>query len=238
MSRSKEAVTADAILWDFDGTLADSAAKNITITRQILEKVAPELTGDNLPRWLRSVADYQRAIHNTENWRDLYREFFGMAEADIRTAGPMWQTYQDQDDTDVRLFEGVLETIAKLADRPQGVSSANSSKNIRRVLAEHGIEDAFRSIVGYERFSPDRQKPAADPGLECLRGVLPEVRGKTILYVGDHVADVIFARNIGARLHPSCRVISVIVTYSGADPGSWREQPDRIISHPSELLEF
>jgi len=238
MSRLRNRINADAILWDFDGTLADSAAKNITITRQILEKVAPELTGDRLPRWLRSIADYQRAIHDTENWRDLYREFFGMTEADIRTAGPMWQTYQDQDDTEVNLFDGVLETIGKLADRPLGVSSANSSKNIRRVLAEHGIEDAFRSIVGYERYSPEKQKPAADPGLECLRAVLPDARGKTIVYVGDHIADVIFAKNINARLHPSCRVISVIVTYSGANPENWRQQPDAVISHPSEILEF
>ncbi len=236
MPRFNNHSSADAILWDFDGTLADSAAKNITVTKQILAQVAPGLTGDNLPQWLRSKTEYHRANHDAENWRDLYRNFFGMSAADIEAAGPMWQTYQEQDDTDVPLFDGIAETINRLADLPLGISSANSSQNINRVLNQHGIASAFRSVVGYEKFSTHTQKPAAEPGLECLRDVLPDTEGKTIIYVGDHVADVIFARNIDARLGPSSTVISVIVTYSGAEPSRWRAQPDRIIEHPSELL--
>jgi hypothetical protein len=39
-----------------------------------------------------------------------------------------------------------------------------------------------------------------------------------IIYVGDHVADVIFSRNIAEQPGPSSTVISVVVTYSGAVP--------------------
>jgi len=226
---------ADAVLWDFDGTLADSAAKNIAITKQILAKLAPQLTGSNLPVWLQTKTDYHKAVHSAENWRDLYRDYFGMSAEDIRAAAPLWEQYQARDKTEVTLFDGILETISELAWIPMGVSSANSSGNINRVLNNNGIISFFRSVIGYENFTPETEKPAADPGLKCLDEVLEDSQGKTIIYVGDHIADVIFARNIAAGLGPSSQVISVIVTYSGAQPAHWRMQPDEVIDKPADL---
>ena len=43
---------ADAITWDYDGTLLNSVTRNIDITKQILGAVAPRLTGENLPACL------------------------------------------------------------------------------------------------------------------------------------------------------------------------------------------
>ena len=231
-------IKADAILWDFDGTLADSAAKNYNITLQILDKVAPHLTGGNLPSWLQNKTNYHKAIQHAENWRDLYRDYFGMALEDIQAAGPMWEEHQASDNTDVTLYDGILETVRKLAGIPMGISSANSSYNINKVLINHNIKSSFRSVIGYETFPPETQKPAADPGMQCLGEVLVEARGKTIIYVGDHVADVIFSRNIAEQLGSSSTVISVVVTYSGAEPDRWRVQPDEVIEHPSELMSW
>ncbi len=230
-----EKLKADAILWDFDGTLADSASKNIAITKQILAKVAPQLTGSNLPAWLCSEAEYHKANHGAENWRDLYRNYFGMSTKDIAAAGPMWEEYQARDTTEVKLFDGIRETLRKLCQIPMGISSANSSDNINRVLNNNRIKSSFRSVIGYENFPPEAQKPAANPGLKCLQEVLQDHHGKTILYVGDHIADVLFSRNIAASLGSSSTVISIIVTYSGAQPDRWRVQPDKVIGHPAEL---
>jgi len=229
---------ADAILWDFDGTLADSAAKNYNITLQILDKVAPHLTRGNLPSWLQNKTNYHKAIQGAENWRDLYRDYFGMALEDIQAAGPMWEEHQAQDNTEVTLYDGILETVKDLARIPMGISSANSSYNINRVLINNGITSFFSSVVGYETFPPETQKPAAEPGMKCLDEVLEDAQGKTIIYVGDHVADVIFSRNIAEQLGPSSTVISVVVTYSGAEPDRWRVQPDEVIEHPSELMDW
>jgi len=226
---------ADAILWDFDGTLADTAAKNMVITKQILAHVAPQLTGANLPSWLQNKADYHKANHGAENWRELYSRYFGMSTEDIQAAGPMWEQYQAQDNTEVTLFDGILETLGDLASIPMGISSANSSANIIRVLRKYGITTSFQSVIGYETFTHATQKPAADPGLKCLQEVLQDCRGKTIIYIGDHIADVIFSRNIANSLGPSSTVVSVIVTYSGAQPDSWRVQPDEVIENPMQL---
>ncbi len=238
MPLSRKPIKADAILWDFDGTLADSAAKNIAITKQILARVAPRLTGENLPHYLKSVANYHVANHGADHWRDLYRNYFGMNTEEIETAGPLWETYQLLDATGVTLFDGILDTVKRLSGFPQGICSANSTSNIRQVLDGHGITSAFQSVIGYEDLPYNEQKPAPDGGLKCLREIFGQVQGKTIVYIGDHIADVIFARGLGERLDPSNTVISVTVTYSGADPGRWSQQPDEVIENPSELTDW
>lgn len=229
-------IKADAILWDFDGTLANSAAKNIAITRQILARVAPRLTGKNLPRPLQSEADYHFANHAADHWRDLYRDYFGMNPDEIESAGPLWETHQMLDKTAVTLFEGVVDTVTKLSCLPQGICSANATRNIRQVLRENGISSAFTSVIGYEDLPHHHQKPAPDGGLKCLQEIFGDTRGKTIVYVGDHVADVLFSRGLAERLHPSNAVISVVVTHSGARPQQWRQQPDIVIEGPAELI--
>ena len=235
MSQFRKRIKVDAILWDFDGTLADSAAKNIAITKQILARVAPQLTGDNLPRYLKNVADYHVANHGADHWRDLYRDFFGMNATEIETAGPLWETYQLLDNTGVTLFDGIADTVKRLSRFPQGICSANSTSNIRQVLDDHRITSSFQSVIGYEDLPYHEQKPAPDGGLKCLQDIFGHVQGKTIIYIGDHIADVMFARGLGERLEPSNTVISVAVTYSGADPERWSEQPDEVIESPLEL---
>jgi len=235
MSEFKKPLKVDAILWDFDGTLADSTAMNIAITKQILARVAPRLTGDNLPRSLQSEADYHIANHGADHWRDLYRDFFGMTTDEIEIAGPLWETYQSLDNTDVTLFDGILDTVTHLSHLPLGICSANSTSNIRQVLNDHGIDSAFQSVIGYEDLPHHEQKPAPDGGLKCLQEIFGHTSGKTIIYVGDHIADVMFARGLGEQLGPSNTVISMVVTYSGAKPDQWREQPDEVIESPSDL---
>lgn len=236
MSNIKTPIEADAILWDFDGTLANSATKNIAITRQILARVAPRLTGDRLPRPLASEADYHIANHAAENWRELYRDHFGMTAAEIDSAGPLWETYQMLDQTAVKLFDHVADTVRQLSCFPQGICSANATSNIRQVLLDYGISSAFRSVIGYEDLPHHHQKPAPDGGLKCLREIFGNPAGKTIIYVGDHLADVMFSRSLDQKLGPSGQVISVIVTHSGADPQQWRMQPDVVIADPSALI--
>lgn len=235
MTKLTKSIKVDAVLWDFDGTLADSAAKNIAITKQILKRVAPRLTGENLPSALHNEQNYHAANHGADHWRDLYRDFFGMTGTEIEAAGPLWETYQMLDNTAVTLFEGIFETVTHLASLPQGICSANATQNIARVLDESGMAPSFRSVIGYEDLPHHHQKPAPDGGMKCLQEIFGHTQDKTILYVGDHIADVLFARGMAERLEPSNTVISVAVTYSGAKPAQWREQPDVVIEHPAEL---
>ncbi|WP_429111756.1 hypothetical protein [Aeromonas veronii] len=78
-----------AILWNYDGTLVNSVPQNIDIAKQILAEVAPHLTGDQLPRYLRSEAEYHHPNHAAKNWQDLYRDYYGLSRDEMVQAGSL-----------------------------------------------------------------------------------------------------------------------------------------------------
>ena len=231
-------MTIDAILWDYDGTLVNSAPKNMSVTKDILSEVAPRLSGDGLPEHLESEKMYHHANHAAENWQDLYIRFFGLSHTETDLAGPLWSEHQRSNKTPVPLFDGIIGVIQAFAHIPHGICSQNSAANIQALLNAHTINSYFKLVVGYEEVPFDRQKPASDAGLMCLGGLFGEVSNKTLLVVGDHETDVMFARNLARDIDGSNTVMSIAVSYSGAEPEKWDHQPDRVISRPQELTEF
>ena len=231
-------MAADAILWDYDGTLVNSAPKNISVTKDILSEVAPHLSGSGLPGYLKSESRYHEANHAAVNWRDLYTSFFGLTLEEADLAGTLWSEHQRRNTTPVTLFDGIIDVIRTFAHIPHGICSQNSAANILALLDALMIASYFKSVAGYEDVPFDRQKPAPDAGLMCLARIFGEVRNKILLVIGDHEADVMFARNISRDIDDSNTVISIAVSYSGADPEAWGHRPDKVISTPQELAEF
>jgi len=228
----------DAILWDYDGTLVNSAPKNISITKDILSEVAPHLSGSNLPGQLKNESSYHEANHAAENWRDLYTRFLGLTDEETDIAGPLWSKHQRINTTPVALFDGIIDVIRTFSHIPHGICSQNSTANILSLLDAELLTSYIKCVVGYEDVPYDRQKPASDAGIKCLEEILGKSINQTLLVIGDHESDVIFARNISRDIDESNTVISIAVSYSGAKPGAWDHQPDRVISRPQDLAGF
>jgi phosphoglycolate phosphatase-like HAD superfamily hydrolase len=231
-------VTIDAILWDYDGTLVNSAPKNISVTKDVLSEVAPHLSGNSLPEHLKGESRYHAANHAAENWRDMYISFFGLTQEETDLAGSLWSKHQLRNTTPVTLFDGIIDVIRTFEHIPHGICSQNSAANILALLDTQLIASYFKFVVGYEEVPCDRQKPASDAGVMCLERIFGEVRNKNLLVIGDHEADVMFARNISRDIDGSNTVISIAVSYSGAEPEEWDHQPDKIITRPQELADF
>lgn len=231
-------MSVNAVLWDFDGTLVNSALKNIAITREILELVVPHRSGENLAHWLSNEEDYHTANHQAANWRELYIDYYGLTAEETDAAGKLWAQYQASNQTPVEVFDGVTDTVIALADIPQGICSQNSSQNIVAMLEETGVAQHFHSVIGYEQIPFEQSKPEPESGLKCLGHMFAELVEKTIIYVGDHEGDVIFTRNIARRICSSNTLVSVAVAYSGGRPETWKNQPDHIIQHPEDLLKI
>lgn len=225
----------DAILWDYDGTIVNSVPKNIEITKQILAKIAPRLTGENLPVYLTSENEYHYANHASKNWQDLYINYYGLTETETVDAGKLWTEYQLKNTTPVRLFPG-LEEIIKNINYPQGICSQNSAKNIQQLLEKYNLISYFDAIIGYDDIPENAQKPSPESGIICLKRLFNKIENKTIIYIGDHEGDVQFARNIERELNKSNKVISVAVSYSGANIDTWKFQPDFIAKYPTDIL--
>jgi HAD superfamily hydrolase (TIGR01549 family) len=185
------------VLWDFDGTLVDSRAKNLQVTQQIVGRV----TGRSAATFpvLRSLDSYDDATRQTTNWRTLYREVMGLSEEETDCAGSLWSEYQLRDETPTPFYDGVRDALRVLGHLRQGIVSQNSRAHIGRMLAVAGLNELVQSVVGYEEVAQARQKPAPDGLLLCLEHL--EIQAPaTILFVGDHEADMECAHNASRAL--------------------------------------
>ena len=97
-----------AILWDYDGTLANTPVKNLAVTRAVLGRLDPALL-DPLPEALSSLDAYQAANYRWRNWRELYQHALRVPADRLDEAGALWGPCQLADRTLPPLFGGLLE---------------------------------------------------------------------------------------------------------------------------------
>ncbi|MFB2829824.1 HAD family hydrolase [Aeromonas jandaei] len=141
------------------------------------------------------------------------------------------------DEQDCRsLFDGLAQLTATFSTVPHGICSQNSQRNIRSVLAQHGVNEWFHSVVGYDDVPAQMQKPHPCGGLKCLESMFGQASGRSLIYIGDHEADVQFARNLQEVLGKDSRVISVAVAYSHSAPERWTSSPAHDIEELRAIL--
>lgn len=229
-----------AVIWDFDGTLADTLERNLLITRRIVER----LLGGSAMRFraLRSRDHYARAVHSAASWRELYVREFGVPLERTEDAAPLWTQFHAADTDLPRLFDGVHEAVSGLDGKPQGIVSQNGRDNIRRTLSQAGLLARFGVIVADEDLPYHRQKPAPDGLLQCAEALLAAAQvepGGTILYVGDHPVDIECVRRATAELPlrgHDWRLLSVGVEYGAAGERQWASPPDHLAARPADVL--
>jgi beta-phosphoglucomutase-like phosphatase (HAD superfamily) len=143
-----------AIIWDYDGTLVDTRAKNFNVTKRIMRHLVG-VKSSEYPA-LQSLEQYIRATRNAKNWRELYRNEFAMNEDEINKAGSLWTEYQLSDDSESPLFEGIDEVIRSLSGYPNLIFSQNSRSNIAQVLEGKDLMRCFVDIIGYEEVASSK----------------------------------------------------------------------------------
>ena len=228
-----------AVIWDYDGTLVDTRAKNWGITRTIVERftgVDPD-TIDSLP----SLEGYTSALHSMHNWRKLYVEEFGMSMEATDEAGKLWTEYQLADETVAPVYDGVEYVLRELAALPHGIVSMNSQANIMRALNEKGLLEHFELVIGYEEVGALGQKPAPDGILLCLERLTRFAPGH-VAYVGDHQIDIECVRNANEALATEghdVKIFAIGAAYgTGSADGQWPDEPDYAVGSPHEIVEI
>jgi len=173
-------------IFDMDGTLIDSA-KDITISvnevRRInhkLDELSEEFVVEAINRDKRNLA---KLFYCTELYEQRDKEFF---EAH----------YHEQCVQNVRLYEGVKESLMALKEKEVLLSVATNAptKFACRMLESCGVSDSFDFIIGADRVS----KPKPDK--EMLEFILNEYGYKKehrALMVGDNSKDMQAASHAG-----------------------------------------
>lgn len=197
------------LVFDFDGTLADSTEGIVKTTRATFARMGLPMPEDADVRQGIGLP-LKGALHTAglpedrlDEGADIYHEvFYEIAPKHIV------------------LFPGVKEALAKLASRGyrMGIATSRSEHSLRMLLGEHGISQYFEVLgaVG----SVERPKPCPDIVLWVLgrMGATPD----QALVIGDTVFDIQMGKAA------CCRTCAV--TYGNHGPDQLRTaEPDFLI---------
>jgi len=233
---SKNSGKICAIIWDYDGTIADTRQKNYNVSKKIVSKI---LNGDptKIPA-LSSLNNYHQAHVKSTNWREFYASSFNLQDEEIDEAGKLWTEYQLNDKTEIPIIDGVKDAVIALNNIPQGIVSQNSKSIITNCLIENNLLTYFDEIIGYEQVDLKRQKPYPDGLLMCLER-LTNSRSGYVLYIGDHETDVkcaLNANNILSKNKAGIKIISVGAFYGfKVDASKWSDLPDYQIQNAVDI---
>jgi phosphoglycolate phosphatase len=199
---------AATIVFDLDGTLADTARDlvrtlNVVLEQEGVEAVSFEDARDLIGAGARPLIERGLTLrHRTvsaERLESLYRYFLDYYHANIAV--------------DTRLFPGVVATLDAL--QTQGARLAVCTNKIEshanRLLEALGVARRFRSVTGKDTFA--FFKPDARHLIETIR--LAGGDPARAVMVGDSMTDVTTARNAGIP------VVAVSFGYTQVPPAEF-----------------
>jgi len=206
----------DTIIFDLDGTLADTAedvryCANITLREMGLSEI-------NLEQAKRAIGpgpDNFARITLPLDRQDLYPEFIQRFRAYYA------QHYLRQ----TRLFPGVPELLERLNGHKLVVATNKPLGFSRQILTGLGILQRFQLVIGPEEVTQLKPHP------EMIEKAIERVGGtkEKTLMVGDTDNDVRSAKAAGVK------ICAVTYGYSPAEVLR-QEKPDYMIDHPRQLL--
>jgi HAD superfamily hydrolase (TIGR01549 family) len=174
-----------AVVFDWDGTLADTLPLMYRATEEVLAGFGLRLTWEEYCRlW-------------TPDWRLLYRTI-GLADEIVDEAGRRWwAAYRGRDEANLQ--PGAGEALERLhaAGYPLALVTAGLRDNVGAQLRRHGLERLLPVRVHGDDLPEGKPHPA--PLLRAIHelGLGPTAQG--IAYVGDALDDMRMARAAGAR---------------------------------------
>ena len=170
-----------AVLYDWDGTLVDSAEKSYRCYIRVFSEYGIGYSHEQ----------YEKTY--SPDWYQTY-EAVGLPREQWPEADALWTRCYEHEPS--ALLPGARETLERLAARglAQGLVSSGESSRVRREIRTFSLEGFFGEAIvcGGET---ERRKPDPEPlvvGLEKL-GVAP----KEAAYLGDSPEDVTMAKAAG-----------------------------------------
>jgi phosphoglycolate phosphatase len=199
------------IIFDFDGTLADTLSALMRITNRL----APEF---GYPH----ISDEQLAnLKYLSSW-----EIIKFSKIALWKLPFLLKRVKEEFPGEVRnmkLFPGVVELLntLKLQGYRLGIVSSNAEANIRSLLSQNNIEHLFDFVTSASTFGKGKAIDRVIKQYHCSKS--------DVIYIGDEIRDIQAARSI------SIRVVSVGWGFN-APTALMDRQPDLLITKPLALI--
>lgn len=211
-----------AVLFDLDGTLADTApdlagALNRLLAERGLASVPLELTRPHTSSGARGLIGAGLGIGPEHPEYELLKARF-------------LDLYAENILVDTCLFPGMAELLAELEHRQLrwGIVTNKAARFTNPLIAAMGLAQRSACIVSGD--TTPHTKPHPEPLLHAAR--LISLEPGACLYIGDDLRDIQAARAAGMP------VLAAAFGYLGGNgnPATW--QADGVVNHPSEILNF
>ena len=209
MSHRTESIST--ILFDWDGTLVDSAQLGLVAYEKSFADLGVPFDHDAY-----------RAVYSP-NWLTVY-EGLGLPKEHWQRADELWT--QHYDEQSAKLIKGAGETVAEIRQKGYrlGVVSSGNDCRVNREINELGLGGFFEVVVCHEQIRNRKPHPEGiEVALQQLR-----VGSMQTAYVGDSPEDI--------QMGKSANVLTVGVL--SAYPTSWKLQsagPDLYLESFADL---
>ncbi|MEP6941214.1 MAG: HAD-IA family hydrolase [Rudaea sp.] len=215
---STVASPVDAVFFDLDGTLIDSAPDLVVAMQRLRDQLGEAVT---------DVAAVGAVV--SKGGRAMLRAGFpGIDDARVDALLPRFlDLYADAIAVHTRPYPGIEELLRGLESRAVlwGIVTNKPGRLARVVVAELGWDARSSALVSGDCLA--QRKPDPEPLLHAA--ALSGVDASRSVYVGDDARDIEAGRRAGMR------TIAVGWGYlDGEDPRTWGA--DYVISEPRELL--
>lgn len=203
------------VVFDFDGTIADSLVSLVSIYNTVLAPIFNTKPVDpSQQERLRSRTPRELMREFGVNWRKLPRMVV-RARKELSRRIPRLSAQ-----------EGILPTLHELRDRgfSLGILSSNSTRNVNLFIETHAMEGLFDFVyTGKHLLGKHR----------IIRSMLRHHRlhAPTVLYVGDEVRDIEAGRRVGVK------TAAVSWGFNNRD-ALQKAGPDFLFDRPHQLVEM
>ena len=199
------------IIFDFDGTLADTLGALLRISNRLAPEFGYSQIGDEQFATLKYLSSWEIIkLSKVALWKlpfllkRVKEEFPG----EVRN---------------VRLFPGVIELLntLKMQGYRLGIVSSNAEQNIRSLLGQNQIEHLFDFVTTASTFGKGKAIGKLLKQYKCSKS--------DAIYIGDEIRDIQAARSI------EIRVVAVGWGFN-APTALIDRQPDLLITKPLALI--
>jgi phosphoglycolate phosphatase len=203
--------TSQLIIFDFDGTLADTLEIMVKITNRLAPEFGYQPLNDERVSNLKHLNPWEIIkLLQVSLWKLPFI---------LRRVKQEFKTEVGN----VRLFPGILELLDNLTARNYrlGIVSSNSESNIRLLLQRYGIEHLFEFVTTANTFGKGRSIDKLIRKSKLDRA--------NVIYIGDEIRDIQAAKSIDIKV--------VAVSWGFNEPTALIDrQPDLLITQPQALL--
>lgn len=202
----------EALIFDFDGTIADTLLATMRIYNQLAEESGfRQVTPEEVPR-----------LQDMDTSSVL--EYLKVPKRRVPLLLVKGRRMLKRDINSIPLISGIKETLPVLREHTQcfGILTSNATENVEEFLEHHGLRHLFAFISSTSTLSGKSKH---------LRSIARtfSLNPSLMLYVGDEIRDVRASRKAGIDI--------AAVTWGFNSPTALAaETPDHLVHSPTDLL--